>query len=135
VHDRDRSFSGQTSFRPVLTRRMLANLKRKAIRRGVWFTSLSRMERSCIDITIKVVKRVRSRRLAKVLAPIVGKLLEAMENRLGRSMWQVGYELALKISRLAHAWGNSSAIQWPSDQRFVRYLTIIRVNTPEMKRT
>lgn len=135
MHDRDGSFSRKTSLNSTLTRRTLADLKRKAIRRGLWFKLLSKVERSCIDITIKVVTVVRSRRLTKVLVPVVQKLLEAMENRLGQSMWQVGYEHALKMSRIAQAWGNSSAIQWSKDSKFVRYLTIMRINTSEIQKT
>ncbi len=134
VHDRDGGFSRKT-FNSTLTRRALADIKRKAIRRGLWFKVLSKVERSCIDITIKVVRVVRSRRLTKVLIPVVQKLLEAMENRFGRIMWQVGYEHALKISRIAQAWGSASAAKWSTDPEFIRYLTVIRMNTYEARKT
>jgi len=118
-----------------LTRKTLAEMKRKAIRRGTWFTALSRVERACIDLTIKVVDKVRSLRLAEVLTIVIEKLSEAMENKIARLMREVGYELALKISRIAQAWGYSSAAQWVVDLKFIRYLTIIRMNTNDAHKT
>jgi len=118
------------SIRPLLTRRKLAEIKRKAIRRGAWFKTLNKVERACIDITTRVVERVQSTFLAKVLTTIVKKILEAMENKLERLMREVGQKLALKMSQIAQAWGNLSAFQWATDLKFIRYLTIIKMNTP-----
>lgn len=112
-----------------LTRKKLAEMKRKAVRRGIWFTTLSRAERACIDLTVKVVDRVRSLLLAKILTAVVKKLSETMENKITRSMRQVGCKLALKISRIAQTWGNSNATEWV-DLKFIRYLAIIEMNTP-----
>ena len=115
----------------TLTRTKLVEMKRKAIRRGVWFNALNRVERCCIDLTIKVVDRVRSLLLAKVLTAVVEKLSEAMESKITRLMREVGCELALRMSRIAQAWGHTSATQWVVDLRFIRYLAIIKMNTPE----
>lgn len=119
----------------ILTRRKLAEIKRKAIRRGVWFTVLSRVERACVDLTVKVVNKVRSLLLTKVLTAVVEKIRESMEDKITRLMREVGYKLALKISRIAQAWGNSCAIRWAGDLKFVKYLTIIEMNTLEAHKT
>jgi len=118
-----------------LTRRKLVEMKRKAIRRGIWFTALNRAERAYIDLTTKVVDKVRSLLLAKVLTAVVEKLSKAMENKITCLMRKVGYELALKISRIAQTWGYASAMQWAVDLKFIRYLTIIKINTPEAHKT
>jgi hypothetical protein len=123
------------SIRPLLTRRKLVEIKRKALRRGVWFTALNKVERACIDITTKVVERVQSVFLAKVLTTIVKKLLYAMENKVERLMREVGYELALKISRIAQTWGYVSAFRWATDSKFIRYLAIIKMNTSATHQT
>jgi len=106
-------------------------MKMKAIRRSVWFTALNRVERACIDLTIKVVDKVRSLLLAKVLTAVVEKLSKAMESPITRLIREVGYELASRISRIAKTWGCASAAQWAADLEFVTYLTVIKINTPE----
>jgi len=120
---------------PPHTRRKLVEVKRKAIRRGVWFTALSRAERGCIDLTIKIVDRVQSLLLVKVLTAVVEKLSKTMENKITRLIREVGCELALKISRIAQTWGYASATQWAVDLKFIRYLTIIKMNTPAAHKT
>ena len=135
MHDQGENFQNRMSIKLSLTRRKLAEIKRKAIRRGVWFTTLSKVERACIDITTKVVKRVQSIFLAKVLTTIVKKLLYAMENKVERLMREVGQKLALKISQIIQAWGCMSAFQWATDPKFIRYLTIIKMNTSATYKT
>ena len=38
----------------------LADAKKTALRRGVWFKSLNRVERCIIDLTVKVVDCIKS---------------------------------------------------------------------------
>ena len=118
--------------RVPLTRVELNKIKVRAIRRGLWFKVLSRVERATIDLALKVVRRVRSVVLAKVLVTIIEKLLDAMENNVGRMMKEVGRGLAKKISEIAKDWGNKSAVHWATDFGFTRYLTIMCINTPSM---
>lgn len=114
------------------TRDMLAKLRLKARRYRVWFNELSRNQRSLIELVIVVVEqKVRSLSLAKLLAPIVKRLLEAMGGirslvgEITHKMRTVGLSLAQKISRIAQTWGNKSATKWPEDKGFVQYLAIM----------
>lgn len=115
-----------------LTRSALAKIRAKAIRRGVWFKVLSGAERAYMGLAIKVVKRVRSFLLAKVLTSILKKLLSAMESRVARIMREVGRPLAQKLSRIAQKWGNKPAVQWTDDHGFIQYLAVTHINTPAM---
>jgi len=108
----------------------LAKMRAKAMRRGVWFRVLTRAERAQMELTMKIVKRIRSFLLAKVVASIMKKLLDAMESRVARLMREVGQNLARKLSETAQNWGNKSARQWIADPGFVQYLTINYINTP-----
>jgi len=123
------------SIQTTLSRRNLVKLRRKAFRRGVWFTTLNRVERACIDLTIKVVNRVRSLLLGKVLTVVVKKLSEAMESKITRLMREVGYQLASKISLIAQTWGYTSATQLALDLKFIRYLIVIKINHPKAHKT
>lgn len=114
----------------AITRSKLVNLRVKAIRRGIWFKVLSKTERAYVELTIKIVDKVRSHLLAKVLASIIRKLLGAMKSRIARVMEEVGCSVARKLSRIALNWGNMSATQWMKNHRFIRYLAIMHINTP-----
>ena len=108
----------------------LVRIKARAMRRGVWFRVLTRAERAQIELTARVVKKIRSFFLARVLTAIVEKLLDAMESKVTRLMREVGPVLARKLSRTAQEWGNKSADQWAEDPGFVQYLTVNHMNNP-----
>lgn len=115
-----------------LSRDELIRMRARAIRRGVWFRTLTRSERAQMDLTVRVVKKVRSFLLARVLASLVKKLLEAMESMVGRMRRVVGSPLAEKLSQIAQNWGNASATRWAKDLCFIQYLTITLMNTSAM---
>jgi hypothetical protein len=114
----------------TLLRNDIIKIKAKALRKGVWFRTLTRVERACVDLAIIVVERVRSRNLQKVLFSVTKKLEEAMEGRVRRLMRQVGQNLACKVSHIAQTWGNRAAIRWALDSAFIQYLTITCMNAP-----
>jgi len=112
----------------VLSRRVLAKLRFRAVRRGVWFRDLKAVERRLLDLTIAVVERVHSVRLASLVSPIVERLLEAVEGRLSCLMRVRGRGLAEKLGRIAQSWGNKSAVHWAGDLGFVEYLAVASVD-------
>ena len=114
------------------TKSMLAKIRIKAIRRGIWFRVLDRLERASIDLTIRVVEKVRSTVLTRMLMSIVKKLSEAMESKVSRMMREVGCGLAQKVSRIAQKWGNKSAVEWKADPGFIQYLTVMCLNASPM---
>jgi hypothetical protein len=121
--------NGTFSF---LNRTQLIRLKLKAMRSGVWFRALPRIDRALVDLTIKVASIVRSVTLAKSLLAVVRKLEGIMESRLSRALREVGFPLAQKLSLQAQKWGNRSASQWAGDFGFARYLAITQMNTPRL---
>jgi len=113
----------------------LTKIKTVAMRRGIWFRVLSRGERALVDLTLRLVKRIRSLFLARVVSSIVEKLLDAMESKVSRLMREVGQPLAQKLSGIAQKWGNSSAVSWIADPGFRQYLTVMYINTPSVFKT
>ena len=111
------------------TRETLAKLKRKAVRRGVWFRDLKQSERKLLDLTIRVVQHIRSFMLARLVSRIVDKMCEAMESKIFRLMRTEGRSLAEKLSKIAEAWGNQSAKSWTKDRGFIQYLTISNLSS------
>lgn len=102
----------------------LVDAKKIALRRGVWFRSLSRLERGIIDLTVRYVDKIKSLKLAKVVTAIIGKLQYAMESSLDKLVRTIGLPLARKISNIAVSWGNCLANFWADDPVFARFLVI-----------
>jgi len=113
----------------------LVRIRARAMRRGVWFRVLTRAERGQMELTMRIVKKIRSFFLARVVTSIVEKLLDAMESKVARLMREVGPALARKLSGIAQKWGNESAVHWAADLGFGRYLTVMYVNTPSVFKT
>ncbi len=112
-----------------ITVMQLVEIQRKAMRRRVWFKVLERTERAILQLTILCVNRIRSPKLTKIVKDIVVKLKEAMKGRV-KKLTKLGRKLALDLSQIALNWGNVSAIQWPKNQDFIQYLTVIHINAP-----
>ena len=121
IAPQDRTFS-------FFDRTQLIKLKLKALRSGVWFRALRRIDRVLIDLTIKVVDNIRSVTLARSILALTRKLEGIMESRLSRALRETGFPLAQKLSLIAQKWGNASAKSWASDLSFVNFLTIMHMN-------
>ena len=113
----------------------LAKLKTIAVRRGLWFKVLSAVERAVVDLTLKVVERVRSSVLKEVLKSIASKVVEALKSRSFKERaMAIGRALAERLVRIAERLGNKSAREWAEDPSFVMYLGVSWLNTPPMFR-
>lgn len=106
----------------------LFKIKKFALRRGVWFKALNRIERGVLDLTMKYVDNVKSTKLAKVLEAIIQKLKQATESMVDKLMRTIGIPLAEKISYIATGWGNVSAKSWASDSQFAVFLAVMHIN-------
>ena len=106
------------------SREYLVKTIKRAKRKGCYYSVLKQNEHKLLDLTIRVVEKVRSFMLAKLISRIVGKLLEAMESRVYRLMRTEGRSMAERLSRIAQSWGNREAKSWVNDQGFMQYLTI-----------
>ena len=116
--------SVMTRSKIPLTRESLVRLRLKALRRGNWFRDLKREERKLLELTIRVVEKVHSSLLAKIVSRIVGKLCEAMESKIFRLMRTEGRNMAENLSKIANAWGYQAANSWAKDRGFMQYLVV-----------
>ena len=118
-----------------LTKAHLIKLRLKAVRAGVWFRALPRIDRVLIDLTIKVASKIRSVTLAKNLIAVTKKLEGLLENSLSRALREVAFPLSQKLSLVAQKWGNHSAESWPSDVSFIKFLAVMHINEPKTSKT
>jgi hypothetical protein len=108
----------------------LIKLKLKALRSGLWFRTLNKIERALVNLTIKVVNYVQSRTLVEILSSIIAKLDDALETGVLQALREVGFPLAYKLSSLAQKWNNESARNWMYDVSFAKFLAIMHINNP-----
>ena len=123
LHDADSGF---------LERAQLLKLKLKAMRSGVWFRILPRIDRVLIDLTIKVAGNVRSFTLAKNILTVIRKLESIMESRFLRAVKEIGFPTARRLCLVAQKWGNVTAKEWGSDVDFAKYLAAMSFNEPKL---
>ena len=106
----------------------LLKLKLRAVRAGVWFRVLPRIDRVLVDLTIKVAQIIRSPSLANCVLSVVSKLEGLLESKFSRALKEVGFSLASKLSLVAQRWGNNTAKVWAGDAAFAKYLAVMRLN-------
>jgi hypothetical protein len=112
----------------MFTSSFLTEVRRKALRRGVWYGALDRVERGILSLAAQVVERVESVVLGVELVKIVSKLNEAMKNRFQRRLESYGLGRALKVVEQALAWGYAATRGWLSDPGLARFLTFLSLN-------
>ena len=115
----------QDNASSFLNKAQLMKLRLKAIRAGVWFRALPRIDRVLVDLTIRVASSIRSVTLAKNLLAVTRKLEALLESKLGQAITEIGFPIACKISLFAQKWGNEGAKEWAKDVNFVRYLAVM----------
>jgi len=118
----------QNSTSNFLSKAELVKLKLKAMRAGVWYRALPRIDRVLVDLTIKVADTIRSPHLARSILSIAGKLESLFESKLQRAVREIGLPIARKLSQFAQKWGNVAAEKWASDEGFARYWAAIKLN-------
>ena len=111
-------------------RKQLMTLKAKAMRLGLWFRTLPRIDRVLIDLTIKVTDSVRSPSLARSIQAIATRLEGFLESKLARAVREFGFPAVQKLSLFAQKWGNRTAKEWADDQEFARYWAVMKFNGP-----
>ena len=111
-----------------LDRAQLVKLRLRAVRSGVWFRALSRIDRVLVDLTIKVAVSVRSAFLARSILSVTRKLEVFLQSRVEHFVRGFGASLAHRLSLFAQSWGNSAARGWAEDQGFARYLGVMKLN-------
>ena len=115
-----------------LTRAALVDLRARSLRKRVWFKELTAIERTLMNLTIRVVDEVKSSRLKRLLEHIVHKLEKALESSFLMRAGKKGRELAEKLARAAYSWGNIKAFAWAEDESYALFLGISNINAAKM---
>jgi hypothetical protein len=109
----------------MYTSSFLAEVRRKALRRRVWYGTLDRVERGVLSLATQVVDSVESVVLGVELVKIVSKLNVPMRSGFVRHMISFGVRRAREIRDQAVGFNYSEAKGWLWDWGFVRYLAVL----------
>ncbi|MCJ7635645.1 hypothetical protein MUP77_25045 [Candidatus Bathyarchaeota archaeon] len=118
-----------------LSRAVLIDLREKCFSKRIWFSSLSSIERSLVNLTIRVVDEVKSSRLNSLLGAIVRRLEEALESPFLKAANLRGLSLVERFVNVAYSWGYATALDWLDDKSYILYLGVSSLNTPNAFRT
>ena len=108
----------------------LKGLKRRALRRGLWYRALDNLDRGLLNLTCEVVDRVKSEALSRQILGIVLKLRDALKGGFIRLVESVGVARAWNAARKAVEWGNRGASRWKRDPGFARFHALIEYHSP-----
>jgi len=108
------------------TKKMMRIIIRKAIRKGLYFRKLSRIERGILDLTAKYVPKITSLELGNVIARILAKLVTVLSSKFLASVEMLGMQMVTNILQVAKIWKVRDISSW-DNKKFVTYwgLTVI----------
>ncbi len=114
----------------MYTRDFLLRVKRKALRRGVWFKALDGLDRSFINLTCTLLNKIDSITMVRGIMDIVLKLRDAAKSEFQRVIESIGVQRAWKATENALLWGNKKALYWKNDTGFHTFHAMIEFNSP-----
>jgi hypothetical protein len=107
----------------------LSNLRTKALRKKVWFSTLTVQERTLVSLITRNMKIVKNSMLATVIARIIVKLIPAVNHAFWDKIEKLGSPVAKAAAEGACAIGWKEAAKWVDDINIVRWygLSVLRV--------
>ncbi|MEM2759465.1 MAG: hypothetical protein QXU32_02655 [Nitrososphaerales archaeon] len=111
----------------------LSHLRMKALRKKVWFCSLTEQERILTGLLIKHIKIVKNAALATTIARIMAKLIHAIIYSFLNKIEDLGRTVARAMAAGAFACGNKDALNWMQNASYIRYLGFMEYYNPLRK--
>lgn len=112
----------------LFTRDFLAEVRRRAMRRGQWTRVLDHVERGIICLASRCVDTVMNTTLGRVIVGILVKLRDASRSGFARHVESFGLKryktVMIQLIRLGYAFVDGL------DGEFVRYLAFLDFNQP-----
>jgi hypothetical protein len=106
----------------------LSALRRFSLRKRIWYSSLTGVERSIVNLTIKIVDEIRSPLLAKTIKQVLLKLSNALKSGYMYRFEAAGRPIAERLGEVAFSWGNKAALSWKNDISYIRWLGMSQLN-------
>ncbi len=112
----------------MFTREFLAEVRRRALRRGQWMRVLDHVERGIICLAGRCVDTVMNATLGRVIVGILVKLRDASRSAFARHFESFGWSRAAEIKEQLIKFGYALT-DWLGEG-FARYLAFLDYNQP-----
>ena len=113
----------------MVSAELLRAARGSALRKRVWYKALDGLERGIVNLTIELVERVKSLRLAEMIASILEKLEGALRSEFARQLEAYGYGRMRAVIGVALGIGCREALGW-AGEGFARFLTVNNMYNP-----
>ena len=92
----------------------LREIRRKALRKRIWFSAIDVIERGMVNLTIYCVEKIESLILFRILMNICNKINQASKSILTLSLEEYGFERAVSVVKVAIGFGARTSfwISW-----------------------
>ena len=114
----------------MFDKNFLHNVRRNALRKGLWFRALDRMERGILELSYSRFDEVRSLGLARVIVNILVKLKEASKSPFIKHVEAFGIKKVQYLVEQALKLRCKEAINWRNDRGFIQYVSLIDFYNP-----
>lgn len=114
----------------MFMRGFLIDVRRRALRRGVWYSALDVVDRGILSLTSQIIDTVRSSTLSIQLVKIIAKINDACKSSFAKHLEQFGMGRVRVIQAQAASFGYREAEGLSRDSKFIRYLIFIDFNQP-----
>jgi hypothetical protein len=107
----------------------LSEMRLRAMRKGVWYRALDRLERGILTLASRVVDEVHDTVLGVELVKIFAKIRDATASRFVRHVETFGVIRVREIIEVTDKWNDAAGRLW-SGHSFARYLAFLDFNQP-----
>ena len=114
----------------IISSDYLRSVRRDALRKRTWFKSLDKLERGIVNLTIDIVKNLKSQLLAVELVKILAKLRDATKNVFTKYIEKIGYRKLREAVQISLSLGNFVAKEWLRDSYYAEWFAVNNINNP-----
>lgn len=106
----------------------LIDVRKKALRQGLWFQAIDSKQRGIVNLTIRYISSIKSNILGLTLQNIFLTLVKALRQGFLNKFYCSGQKLAESMSEAAYSWGNKYALNWKYDTSYIICLGMNRMS-------
>lgn len=114
----------------MFTREFLVDVRRNALRRGLWTRVLDGVERGIVTLASRVVDSVMNVTLGVVLVKILQKLRDASRSAFVKHVDDYGWRRAVEVKAQMVKLGYRLGLGLERDLNFVKYLAFLDFYQP-----
>jgi flagellar motor switch protein FliG len=111
----------------MITGSFLKKMRRRALRKGVLYNALDRVEQGILSLAGKLVDSIKSEMLGVQIVKILAKLKKALNSEFQKHVESYGLEKANERIEQAENFGN--IVDWLS-LKYATYLAFLDFNNP-----